>query len=298
MKPKKSSQKRTRAARAEQGRGPEMPKRRLNVIQEAHALPRLSWNDPVFTPAWQNALALASANTTLEILQDSPDRARLVALGRKLMDSQSVLASGMIARGTAGTISCGDGCDACCHQIVGATPLELLVIADHLAAHEGTLDSLRERARILANAARTVGRQGRSSPAHPCVFLVNHRCSIYEVRPLICRGINALDRAICETLLNDARERETRRQRGEGSPGYVEPVHAAHALSAGLQIALFELYTLAMHPLDLTLAVDHILNVEPIALEIWLNGGDPFGAVRGGHDSDNPERLRSVGVNL
>jgi Fe-S-cluster containining protein len=298
MKPKKLSRKRLSAARTEPTPSHETPKLRLKVIQEPHGAPHLAWSAPVFAPAWQNDLALAAANTALEILRNSAGREGLVTLGRKLLGAQSALADGMLARGTAGQVSCGDGCDACCHQIIGATPLELLVIVDYLKARGTSLQALRERVHELAEAARVVGPRGRFAPEHPCVFLENHRCSIYEVRPLICRGINALDRATCEALLDDAAEREARWQRGEGSAGYVEPVHAAHALSAGLQIALFELYALAMHPLDLTLAMDLLLNREPDALERWLRGEDPLIAVRGAHDSANPERLRSVGVNL
>jgi Fe-S-cluster containining protein len=298
MKRKKPSRKQRSAPREKVSSTLETPKRRLRVIQEPGGVRRLGWQTPVFTPVWQNDLALAAANTALEILGGTLNRQGLVELGRKLLAAQSALSAGLIAQGNAGPTSCGDGCDFCCHQIIGATPLELLVILDYLRAQAVNIPLLQERASALADAARDLGPAARYARGQPCVFLVDHRCSIYEVRPLTCRGMNALDRTVCETLLDSQTEREARWQRGQGSAGYVEPVHAAHSLSAGLQIALYELYTLDMHPVDLTLAVDHLLNRVPSALEDWLAGKTSFVSVRGAHDSANSERLRSVGVSL
>ena len=48
-------------------------------------------------------------------------------------------------------------------------------------------------------------RAERFSPDHPCAFLdvAGGRCTIYEVRPLACRGMNSLDAGECEKRLRD-----------------------------------------------------------------------------------------------
>jgi uncharacterized protein len=38
----------------------------------------------------------------------------------------------------------------------------------------------------------------------PCVFLDQGRCSIYEVRPMVCRGYNSLSKERCEAFYHDA----------------------------------------------------------------------------------------------
>lgn len=257
-------------------------KRRLELYREpGSAEPRLRFVEAVFTEAYQNSLALATAHTALEILEGTREEARLLMLGEKLLGAMSELASRWIERGTAGAVACGDGCAYCCHQIVGATPLELFVIWKHLERAGIDLARLKERARQLAERARGLSKRERYRADQPCVFLENSRCSIYEARPLTCRGVNALDKEICRNMLEDEERGRAFWERGEGSPGYLEPLRGAHALSAGLQLALSELYGLDMHPVDLTLAIDLLL-ADPERIDRWQRGESPFVAVRSG----------------
>jgi hypothetical protein len=267
---------------APEGVGLAAPKRRLELYREPTSpVPRVRFLESVFAEDWQNSLARASAQTALEILEDRRDADRLQALGAKLLASMSGLAAGLIERGQAGPIACGDGCDFCCHQIVGATPLEVFVIWVYLEQTRPDLGDLKRRARDLAQRATGVSPSGRYSRSHPCVFLEDQRCSIYEVRPLTCRGVNALDRDICRDMLDDETRHRAFWERGEGSPGYAEPLRGAHALSAGLQIALSELYGLDMHPVDLTLAIDLALSTPDWSSQ-WRAGASPLKTVRSG----------------
>ena len=77
----------------------------------------------------------------------------------------------------------------------------------------------------------------------------------------------------------------------------MEPIRAFHAVSAGLQIALAELYSLDMRPLDLTAAMDLLLNgPESIPAE-WMIGKTPFDSVRS-VDADDDPRLRELSGKL
>ena len=265
------------------------PKKRLELYREpSSGVPRLRFVESVFTEAYQNSLALASAHTALEILEGVREEARLLTLGQKLLGAMSELASRWIELGTAGRIACSDGCAYCCHQVVGATPLEVFVIWKHLEQTGQDLTRLRERARELVERAQGLSARERYSPHHPCVFLEDSRCSIYEARPLTCRGVNALERDVCRDMLEDEARRRAFWEKGEGSPGYVEPLRGAHALSAGLQLALSELYGLDMHPVDLTLAIGRLLE-DPEQISRWQRGESPFVEVRsGGGDKAGP----------
>ena len=96
--------------------------------------------------------------------------------------------------------ACRAGCAHCCHQTVGVTPPEVFAIYDHLRATRTAGRTGRRRA-AHSRRRRQDARHGpadRLSPDLPCPFLVDERCSIYEVRPLSCRGTNSLDAAACE----------------------------------------------------------------------------------------------------
>jgi Fe-S-cluster containining protein len=57
----------------------------------------------------------------------------------------------------------------------------------------------------LATLVYRLGAQGQHDfGVRPCVFLANGCCSIYEVRPMVCRGYNSLSKERCEAYHHDA----------------------------------------------------------------------------------------------
>ena len=81
--------------------------------------------------------------------------------------------------------ACGKGCGWCCHQRVGATAVEVLHIAE----------TLRQRPDAKSLIARIdAWPQGRA-----CALLVEGACSIYDIRPLKCRGLYQVDARWCMT---------------------------------------------------------------------------------------------------
>jgi hypothetical protein len=135
----------------------------------------------------------------------------------------------------------------------------------------------------------------RLSPDHPCPFLEDARCSIYEVRPLSCRGTNSMDASACERNLRDAEARAAFVAGAASVPCYLEPFRAFHAVTAGLQLALDELHGLEVLPLELT-AATRILADDPEGVaEQWLGGKDPFAAARGGDNTADPRHRQLSG---
>jgi len=100
-------------------------------------------------------------------------------------------------------LACRVGCDLCCTRNVSVTSLEADLISSHLkaAARPDLDDSLmaakslpRFKPLVTTNGLAHLCRLGKEPPEEtvnpdwrPCPFLVDHRCSIYAVRPFACR---------------------------------------------------------------------------------------------------------------
>lgn len=74
---------------------------------------------------------------------------------------------------------CGPGCEACCHVRIGVFAIEAAPIRDALTELAIRDPQLRTRVRDQAD-----------DPAHAdrCALLIDGRCAVYDVRPLICRS--------------------------------------------------------------------------------------------------------------
>jgi len=242
---------------------------------------------PLFQEAWQDELSVGTANTARAILRAAPSVERSVELARTAMNATSRLAEGLLTRAPAGSVACRAGCDHCCYQPVGLTPPEALAIHAHLqqTLASEALAAVAERLAQRARETRGLSSAQRFSPDQPCPFLSSGQCSIYEVRPLACRGMNSLDAEECQTRLHDPEARAAFLERGSGGRSFLEPIRAFHAISAGLQLTLSELYGLDMRPLELTWALDLLLNGPESAAADWLNGKQPFESALGGDNA-------------
>jgi len=239
---------------------------------------------PVFKEPWQNEVAAGAANTAYGIFGAEPSLERAVELARNAMAATSKLADGLLARAPAGAVACKVGCDHCCYQSVGVTALEALAIVAHLkkTLSAEALGAVALHVAETYRRTRGLSSAERFSPDHPCVFLEAGRCSVYEVRPLSCRGMNSLDAGECATRLREPEARAAFLTTGAGSHSFMEPIRAFHAVSAGLQLSLHELYDLDMRPLDLVAAVYLLLHWPASAVDAWLAGETPFEEALGG----------------
>jgi Fe-S-cluster containining protein len=93
--------------------------------------------------------------------------------------------------------ACAPGCYFCCYLPVDVLAPEAFRIAAHL-------QQTRSPAELGALVYRLGAHGQHDFGARPCVFLANGRCSIYEVRPMVCRGYNSLSKEQCEAYYHDA----------------------------------------------------------------------------------------------
>jgi len=100
-------------------------------------------------------------------------------------------------------LACRAGCDVCCTRNVSVTSLEADLISNHLkkADRPDLEESLavaknlpRFKPLVTTNGLAHLCRRGEEPPEEtidpdwrPCPLLVEHRCSIYAVRPFACR---------------------------------------------------------------------------------------------------------------
>lgn len=146
------------------------------------------------------------------------------------------------------TIDCAQGCWYCCiSKRVEALPIEVLCIAHYLSPQ--TAISLSPKA------------------DHSCPMLVEASCSIYPVRPFVCRSFNAYDQKICKAKKID----------GQDVPilGYIHQGFTYQAALAGLAQACrnkglnAELVNL---PSALTIALKDV----KACTRRWLEGDNVF----------------------
>jgi Fe-S-cluster containining protein len=163
-------------------------------------------------------------------------------------------------------LGCKAGCAWCCHQNVEVTVPEAILIAAHLAGEDDP-----RRARVAAAAATLGGldAEARRRAGKPCPLLVDNRCSVYEDRPLMCRGLMAADADACRRAYDPA---------GAGdAPLAIYPLAQYFILGdqAGLRGILKDM--LLQHDrVEMTKAVAAIL-ADPDIVERWLAREPAFG---------------------
>lgn len=109
-------------------------------------------------------------------------------------------------------IACRAGCSWCCHIRVELLPHEAIALFRYLNTQiePETRSAIVER--IFANARQikplTEGQHRRTNIQ--CAFLVDNRCSVYPVRPMLCAGHHSLDVNPCiEGFNNPTDEQDT-----------------------------------------------------------------------------------------
>ncbi len=164
-------------------------------------------------------------------------------------------------------LACREGCSSCCHVPIAATVPEVIRIAmaildDHGPGELALLRDGIERHRQAVSGARRVG-PGRVM--HPCPFLDDGRCSIYEIRPLICRGWSSRDVERCEAYHADP-------LRDAGIP--IDGIQ--HTIAGGIALGIQDALRssgLDDRPVELVPAIRIVLD-DPGAVARWL-GGEP-----------------------
>lgn len=122
-----------------------------------------------------------------------------------LVDGAVALADAYMARSPTSpeALACGRGCNHCCHRPVGTTAPSVLRIAAALRERQTEAEFAQALERVVALDNKTHGMPWTLTerPPFPCAFLVEGACSIYSVRPLVCRAWNSADADACQRAL-------------------------------------------------------------------------------------------------
>jgi len=185
---------------------------------------------------------------------------RLLVFGRAQQTIDEVTAN-------APRLGCKAGCAWCCHQNVECTIPEAILIAAHIGPDDP------RRARIIEAAAKLGGldEPARRRAGKPCPLLVDNRCSVYDDRPLMCRGMMAADAAGCR------RAHESALAGAPELPVEIFPLVQYFMLGdqAGMRGILKDM-GLQHDLVEMTRAVAAIL-LDPDIVERWLARERPFG---------------------
>ena len=129
-------------------------------------------------------------------------KALLPILLEVLEFSQSLVTE-LETTGASHEVACASGCDFCCYSQVSIIPLEALLMDGFVKAQFSSNQIFALRGRIDRSCAMAAGKSFEQIHAmkndRPCVFLESGRCSVYQVRPSICRSWNSFDAGACRT---------------------------------------------------------------------------------------------------
>ncbi len=154
--------------------------------------------------------------------------------------------------------ACAKGCSYCCQLKVDAYPQETFRIARGLRERTdqaGLVEALAAHANRNKDVTDKRSRE-------PCPFLVDHACSIYDLRPAMCRKTVSLDVERCKAF-------------AETVPSDPEMFYKSNAIINGAAKA-YARAKLAFAPHELVSSVLLALS-DPGAEARWWNGEDVFG---------------------
>jgi Fe-S-cluster containining protein len=131
---------------------------------------------------------------TINALQVSRRKAAVLQLATQVHQGMSAAIDALPSKAQH---ACAPGCFFCCYLPVDVLAPEAFRIAAHLKQTRSPGE--------LAGLVYQLGAHGQHDfGMRPCVFLDHGHCSIYEVRPMVCRGYNSLSKELCEAFYHDA----------------------------------------------------------------------------------------------
>lgn len=121
---------------------------------------------------------------------------------RDVMEFVQEIIEGLEESGQSPAISCGPGCGFCCHSLIKIIPAEALLISSYISRHYTDTELLELKNKINNYRALIHGKNFEKrtliKDQMPCIFLKEDNCSIYQVRPFICRAWNSIRKSDCQ----------------------------------------------------------------------------------------------------
>ncbi len=115
-----------------------------------------------------------------------------------------VLAAVRRANGAPAPTACREGCNYCCHLQVEISVPELVTLVAYIVENfsKEEIEALKGRVYEAERQTRGLNSYERLFARVLCPLLSDGRCSVYPARPLVCRGYNSHNWAICAQDLN------------------------------------------------------------------------------------------------
>jgi len=140
--------------------------------------------------------------TATALLTDKPSDDELIQTCRVV---QEMAETALVRhRSNASRIACGRGCSHCCVVNVSVLQPEATTIVDYLERkHDGNrLLALKRKIDELHAAIQWLDDEERIRWKQPCALLDDSgSCSVYPVRPLLCRGLTSTDAETCRQAI-------------------------------------------------------------------------------------------------
>jgi hypothetical protein len=158
---------------------------------------------------------------------------------------------------------CAAGCYFCCYTPVQITTPEALTLAEELRRSRSPdeFSTLRERVAGHEQKIRPLSLDGHLLARIPCALLVDGRCSVYEARPIACRGLNSPSRAGCEASFRGAVNTIIVDAHAFVAASGVAEGFTQGTSQTGLVSGHYELHSALLRALD-----------DPDATDRWLRG--------------------------
>ncbi len=188
-----------------------------------------------------------------------------------------------------GRIQCQVGCCHCCYRVPEASIPELALIWDTLSGFsQEELKAIRSRVQqyVTETAPKRPEQLGQVRSA--CPLLVDSRCSIYEARPLSCRGLNSTNASACESIRLGSRPPKDR-------PTWADFAFHTMALRMGMRLGVF-FEGLPPETVDLGHALSVLLE-HPDSIEQYLEGKDRFSGSQSNFKSEQFDANRISNTN-
>lgn len=128
---------------------------------------------------------------------DLPDSAYMAIEGHYRRLDRTAIA---VTKHAGVSIDCKKGCHHCCYFKTEAGPEEIFRIAEHIGSNfnEAKQQAVMERAKAAQNLVRSLPAAKRIQTNIACALLEDGVCSVYSVRPSVCRKKHSTDVAVCE----------------------------------------------------------------------------------------------------
>jgi len=190
---------------------------------------------------------------------------------QEILEFSDSIVQNLEENGQSPKVACQSGCNYCCHSQVNIIPIEALLISAFIKKNFTFTEVSALHAEIsqihLLSAGKTLKQLYDLKGNLPCLFLKKGKCSIYKVRPSICRSWNSFDSLSCKAAYNSVDYRSSI----IGSPARNFVFGTTRALFEQLS----EVFSLQSDTLLLPNAISDCLN-NAAPLNQWAKGYDVF----------------------